>query len=144
MFIMQTNVVFFNLLPDKTFSFKGETCHGGKRSKERVTVLVCGNADGSDKWPLWVIGKAKNPRCFKNIRNLPCTYRHNKSAWMTCKTFHEFLLAMDRKMAVQNRKIILFVDHCAAHPKDLAHLNNVRVEFLPPIQHRYCNLWTRE
>ena len=35
--------LFFKMLPDKTFKFKGETCSGGKMSKERLTVLVCTN-----------------------------------------------------------------------------------------------------
>lgn len=123
--------LFFNLLPDKTYDFKGEKCHGGKRSKERITVLVCANMDGSEKWPLLVVGKAEKPRCFKNVRTIPCTYTNNSSAWMTCKIFHQYLLAMDRKMGAQNRKVILFLDQCAAHPKDVSHLKNVQVSYLP-------------
>ncbi len=26
--------LFFKLLPDRTYTFKGDTCHGGKKSKE--------------------------------------------------------------------------------------------------------------
>nr|XP_042897315.1 uncharacterized protein LOC107446421 [Parasteatoda tepidariorum] len=39
--------LFFNLLPNKTLTIKGENCHGGKLSKMRFTVLLCANADGS-------------------------------------------------------------------------------------------------
>ena len=45
-------------------AFKGELCHGGKNSKERLTVLLCYNADGSEKLTSIVIGKFKKPRCF--------------------------------------------------------------------------------
>lgn len=38
---------------------------------------------GSVKRKLPVIGKSKNPHCFKNIRPLPINYKANKSAWMT-------------------------------------------------------------
>ncbi|GFV00757.1 tigger transposable element-derived protein 6 [Trichonephila clavipes] len=38
--------LFFKLMPDKSFVFKNETCHGGKLSKERLTVLACTNATG--------------------------------------------------------------------------------------------------
>ncbi|CAF4944274.1 unnamed protein product [Pieris macdunnoughi] len=31
--------LFYKCLPDKTFTFKGQSCHGGKLSKDRVTVL---------------------------------------------------------------------------------------------------------
>ena len=52
----------------------GEKCHGSKKSKERVTVMFCANMDGSDKCKLAVIGKFQNPKCFKNVRNLPQDY----------------------------------------------------------------------
>jgi hypothetical protein len=38
---------------------------GRKQNKERLMLVVCCNADGSDKLPLLVIGKYENPRCFK-------------------------------------------------------------------------------
>ena len=50
--------VFNKLLPDKTFEFKNVACHGAKKSKERITALVCSNMSGNDKLPLLIIGKA--------------------------------------------------------------------------------------
>jgi len=38
---------FCRLLPHKTMSFKGDSCHGGKQSKEPITDIVC-----SEKLPL--------------------------------------------------------------------------------------------
>ncbi|XP_054720764.1 tigger transposable element-derived protein 6-like [Uloborus diversus] len=43
--------LFFRVMPDRTLAFKGEPCHSGKKSKERLTALLCCNADGSDKLP---------------------------------------------------------------------------------------------
>ena len=45
------------------------TCrvHGRKKDKARISVLVTVNRDGSGREPLWIIGVAGNPRCFKNI-----------------------------------------------------------------------------
>ena len=57
--------LFYELLPSHTLAFKGETCSGGKKSKVRLTVLVCANMSGTDKRKLLVIGKSQNPRCFK-------------------------------------------------------------------------------
>ncbi|KAJ8321317.1 hypothetical protein KUTeg_001175 [Tegillarca granosa] len=34
---------------DVTLQMKGESCHRGKRSKERLTVVLCANMDGTDK-----------------------------------------------------------------------------------------------
>ena len=66
--------LFFKLLPEKTLEFKGIDCSGGKRSKERLTVMVCTNMSGSERVPLLVIRKAANPRCFKNVKTLPTDY----------------------------------------------------------------------
>jgi DDE superfamily endonuclease. len=55
---------FFRLTPDKTLIFKGQKCVGGKLSKDRNPVLLCDNADGTEKRKLLVIGKSKNPRYF--------------------------------------------------------------------------------
>jgi hypothetical protein len=52
--------LFFNMLPDKTLAYKGESCHGGKHSKDTLTVLLCINSDGSDKQVPIVIGKSPN------------------------------------------------------------------------------------
>ena len=38
---------------------------GGKHGKDRVTVLVAANADGSEKLPLLVIGKNKSHDALK-------------------------------------------------------------------------------
>ena len=64
-----------------------------KKSKERLSIALCVNADGSHKLPPLVIGKYANPRCFKNINigNLPITYRNNAKAWMLTTLFQEWL-----------------------------------------------------
>ena len=71
--------------------FTGDRCIGGKKSKERMTVLVCANMSGTEKLPLLVIGKSAKPRCFKNYK-VPVDYEANKKAWMTgnfyCLTYN--------------------------------------------------------
>ena len=52
--------LFFKLSPDKTLEFKSVQCQGRKRSKERLTVMVCANMPGSDKLPFLEIGKYAN------------------------------------------------------------------------------------
>lgn len=92
--------LFWKLMPNKTLAFKSkvlvtfnsyfcnldEKCSGGKKSKERVTVLIGANASGTEKLPLFMIGKSVKPRCFKNAK-LPFKYEANKRAWMTSKFY---------------------------------------------------------
>jgi hypothetical protein len=112
---------------------KGETCKGGKKSKERITVLLCCNARGKKLKPL-IIGNAARPRAFKinNVKfnGLRVIWRYNKKAWMTSDKFCEWLNEENQKMKRANRKILLFVDNATSHV-DLNQYN-VAVRFLPP------------
>lgn len=67
------------------------TLSGVKKSKQRITILFACNADGSEKLPLFFIGKAARPRCFrkKTGTELGFYYRNNKKAWMTAVLFEE-------------------------------------------------------
>ena len=56
--------LFYCCLPDHTHAFKTEKCAGGKKSRERLTVLITASMTGK-KLPLLVIGKAKNQHCLK-------------------------------------------------------------------------------
>jgi hypothetical protein len=94
--------LFFNVLPDRTLAYKGEPWHGGKRSKDRLTVLLCVNSDGSHKQVLIVIGKSPKPRCFKNVKKLSTKYHENGKEWMMTEIFCSFLHSSDAQMGAQN------------------------------------------
>lgn len=123
--------LFYKMLPDMTLKFKGEKCTGGKMSKERMTLFVAANMSGSEKRKLIVIGKSKNPRCFKNVKTLPVTYMSNKKAWMTSDLFIKILRDWDSELMKKKKKILLLVDNCPAHPK-VSNLKNINLQFLPP------------
>ena len=108
--------LFYRCLPDKTLSFKGQQCSGGKKSKERITVMVACNSNGSEKLPLFVIGKSIKPRCFKNVKTLPVEYTANKKAWMVVTMFTDWLLKSDKRFLREKRKVAIVIDNCPAHP----------------------------
>jgi len=91
--------LFFRAIPSKTLKLKGEQCKGGKLSKERITVLLCGNMASEMEKPL-VIRKAAKPRCFKNINveKLPVSWYSNKKAWMTRSIMEGWLIKFNSKM----------------------------------------------
>ncbi|XP_027351220.1 uncharacterized protein LOC113862331 [Abrus precatorius] len=103
---------------------------GRKQDKERLTVVICCNEDGSEKIPLWIIGKYAKPRCFKNVNmnSLNCQYRANKKAWMTSVLFDEYVRSFDQMM--HGRRVLLVVDNCPAHPRNIEGLRNVELFFL--------------
>ena len=78
--------LLYQCLPNKSYQLKTEKCSGGKHSKIRITGLAAANAVGS-KLPIFVIGKAKKPRCFKNIKTL--RYCAQKKSWIDGVLFEE-------------------------------------------------------
>ena len=123
--------LFWRLLPDKTMAFKGDKCHGGKKSKERITLMVGANMDGSEKLPLLAIGKFAKPRCFKGVHSLPVAYEANKKAWMLSELFEQWIRKLDAIFLKKNRQVLLFVDNCPAHPM-VRTLKAIKLVFLPP------------
>ena len=105
-------------------------CSGGKNSKIRITGLAAANSVG-DKLPMFVIGKSKAPRCFKNVTSLLCRYRSQKKRWMDSTLFEEWVRELDVKFQKENRKIALTINNCPAHPT-IVDLSNVKLIFLPP------------
>lgn len=132
-FNMDESGIFYKLLPNRTLSYKGEKCHGGTRSKERVTAVFICNSNGTEKFPLWVIGKWENPHCLKNLdrSKLPCHYSHQTNAWIDGKAFRKWLLEFNSKMAKKNRKVLLTLDNCKAHDISNLNLSHVTVQFFP-------------
>ncbi|GFW85409.1 tigger transposable element-derived protein 6 [Trichonephila clavipes] len=122
---------FSSVCQKKTFTFKKEKCHGGKHSKERLTILLAVNVDGSEKITPLVIGKSTKPRCFKSINLFPTKYRSNKKAWMTTELFNEWLVSLNSDMKREKRHILLFLDNCTVH-NNAPPLSNVKLQFFPP------------
>ncbi|XP_011195270.2 jerky protein homolog-like [Zeugodacus cucurbitae] len=97
---------------------------GVKSEKQRITFLCCSNATGSHKLKLLVIGKAKNPRCFKNFQ-CPTDYKSSKSAWMTSAVFkewfHESFVPQVTSFLKEKGlpiKALLLIDNAPSHPNE--------------------------
>ena len=122
--------LFWQLLPNKTMAFRGERCTGGKKSKQRITLLVGANMSGSEKFPLLVIGNSKRPRAFKN-KVIPVNYKANSKAWMTAELFKETLREWNERLSQQGRRVLLCLDNFSGHSPELQ-LSNIQLVFFPP------------
>ena len=120
--------LFFRGLPEKSLVVKKDERKGDKKAKERITLLLCCSATGEKLEPL-IIGKSANPRCFRgiNVRTLNIRYESNRRARMTRDIFVAWLKSLNNKFRRQNRKILLFVDNCSAHPD--IQLSNIKLKF---------------
>ena len=105
--------------------------------KDRITLLVCANADGSEKVELMIIGTAKKPRPFKQKsgEELGFDYYANKKAWMTTDLFFKWLDRFNLLIgSTPGRKVVLLLENCGAHGTvaNLPSFSNVQIIFLPP------------
>ncbi len=132
-------------MPQKTLASSFEKCADGRKTqKERVTINACANVSGSIKLPLLMIGKSKNPRCFKNINRdqLPVIYANQKNAWVNTSLFgewfHNSFVPIVQKKLVEigvDPKGVLLLDNCSAHPDEselLSKDGKIIAKFLPP------------
>ena len=104
------------MAPDKTIAER--PLSGRKKDKTRITYLACANADGSERFPLMVIGKAERP--FKKLygHQLGFDYYSHGKAWMTAMLFFDWLKQFNSYIAKKTgRKVILLLDTCSAHEK---------------------------
>lgn len=135
--------LFWKKMPARTYISKEETCAPGhKASKDRLTVLLGGNASGDLKLKPLLVHHFLNPRALRNVTkaSLPVIWRANTKAWVTATMFEDWFLnhfvpAVERYCLRENIpfKILLLLDNAPGHPNTLADLHpNVKVVFLPP------------
>ncbi|NXI40702.1 TIGD4 protein, partial [Galbula dea] len=130
-FYIQETGLLYQMLPPNTFAFKGETCSVGNLSKERITIVVGANMDGSEKLPLLVIGKNKSPHSFKDVKSLPVDYEANDMALMTSEIFEQWMHKLDDRFQAQERQVVFLVDPLPA-TTGVKNLKSVKLVFSPP------------
>ncbi|GFV77444.1 tigger transposable element-derived protein 6 [Trichonephila clavipes] len=123
--------LFFKCLPEKTFTFKKEKCHGGKHSKESNYFTGCKHGRLRKDYSSRHRKICKTSVCFKGINSFPTKYRSNKKVWMTTELFNEWLVSLNSDMKREKRHILLFLDNCTVH-NNAPPLLNVKLQFFPP------------
>lgn len=101
--------------------------------KERLTVcFLCSLVQKEN--PL-VIGRNKNPNCFKNIdieSAYNITWRSDVYGGLSYEIFEEYLIKFDESLKIQNRNVILFLNNTITCHLDLQFkLTNIKLEFVP-------------
>ena len=138
---MDETGLFYRLMPNRTYVLRSETAKTTRgikamTAKDRITLYVCTNADGTQKLPLGVIGKSKNPACFR-VRPLPkgVHYYSQERAWSDTWTmqqwFTDLFLPFIRNQTSQ--RVALILDNASSHAKELYDpKSQVSVISLPP------------
>lgn len=132
---MDETGVFYRLLPRYSVLLPSEdlsTARGKKKSKERVTLVVCCNATGTERVPVAMIGKAKESACIAG-RQWPLPYFNQKKAWVDIPVFNQWFDQVFRPYVRRRtgRKVILILDNAPGHFQPFEK-DGIRVAFFPP------------
>lgn len=135
---MDETGLFHRLLPRKSYVFAENRIRvgiKGMKAKDRITLIMATNADGSHIFPSTVIGSAQNPRAF-NLRKCPLPYLSQSKAWNDGVTdlsqvVHKgFLPQIRRKTSLE---VALIMDNASSHGTALIDpIGQVKLFFLPP------------
>lgn len=119
------------MAPDRGLSDRKQS--GVKGKKVRLTYAFTSNADGSEKLPPFIIGKAVRPRAFnkKSGAQLGFYYRNNAKAWMTAQLYQDWIQQWDAELKEKKRKKLLFQDNFSGHIVP-PNLQSIRVENFEP------------
>ena len=81
--------LFAFALPDHGLSQKQMS--GKQVSKFHLMIALACNSNGTEKRPLFFIGRSKKPQCFGQQGLIECGYHYhaNKTAWMMRALFEE-------------------------------------------------------
>ena len=113
--------LFFKAWLEKGLAEETKKSKGGKKSKQRVTVMFFVASNGSFVFEPTVIWRSKLPRCFKSLkgasRPMSMHYISNKKAWINSDIMESILQRLDRRMNQEKRKVILFWDNAICHPE---------------------------
>jgi hypothetical protein len=101
---MDETGVYWRQSPHRTLTTT--RLRGRKLAKERLTLALCCNSDGSDKMVPVLIGKSAKPRAFKGFPVQDWVHYHsNSTSWMKMDIFSGWCRKINTKFANENRKV---------------------------------------
>jgi len=111
---MDETGLFFYHLPRYTVLLPSKdvlTVRGKKKAKDWVTLVVCCNATGTEKIPIVMIGKAKEPACIAG-NSWPIPYLQKKNDWIDVPIFNKWFNDVRKSTC---HKVLLILDDAPGH-----------------------------
>ena len=127
--------LFYKCLPHRTYCFNGDKLAGSAKRKDRLTLLMITNMDGSDHRKLAVIGKSKKPWCLgkkykMQVKDMAVDWYASKNAWMTGDIHHKIMTKFNDEMRKSNQHILYVCDNASSH--QVREYSHIKFLMLPP------------
>ena len=128
--------LFYKSLPHRTYCHIDDKPAGSAKCKDRLTLLIITNKDGSDHRKLSVIGKAKTPHCLQKkykmqVKDLAVNWCASKNAWMTGDIHHRIMtLKFNTQMRAAGQHVLYVCSNASSH--QLQEYSYVKFLMLPP------------
>ena len=127
--------LFYKCLPHRTYCFNGDKPAGSAKRKDRLTLLMITNMDGSDHRKLAVIGKSKTPWCLgkkykMQVKDMAVDWYASKNAWITGDIHHKIMSKFNDEMRKSNRHILYVCDNASSH--QVREYSHIKFLMLPP------------
>ncbi|RLN94299.1 hypothetical protein BBJ28_00003840 [Nothophytophthora sp. Chile5] len=116
--------LFYATSPDR------QSSPAGYHPERKLTMLLAVNADGSDRLNPFFVGPHALPVDAVAAEDRGYQFAHNHKAWMPPTMLRDWLMALDWRMRVSNREIVLIVDSVAALSVQKASLSNVKLHYV--------------
>ena len=127
---------FQKALLDKGLVEKDKEAKGGKKSKQRFNTEFFVNPAGENIDQPVVIWRSKKSCFFKRLsdksRPADVHYFSNPKSWMRFDVMRDVLTRFNRKLLLEQRKVVLIQDSATCHPKSIIDsFSKIKIIFLP-------------
>ena len=127
--------LFYKSLPHRTYCFDGDKPAGSAKHKDRLTLLIITNMDGSDHRKLSVIGKSKTLHCLQKkykmqVKDMEVDWYASKNACMTGEIHHQIMTKLNNERRLSNRHILYVCDNASSH--QVWEYSHIKFLMLPP------------
>ncbi|CAI5715494.1 unnamed protein product [Hyaloperonospora brassicae] len=117
--------LFYAMSPDR------QVLPSNHHPEKKMTMLLALNADGSDRLNPFFVGPHPLPTDSElDAEDRMYQFACNHKAWVPPTLLRSWLMALDWRMRVTNRQIVLIVDSMAAMCVQKAPLSNVTMHFV--------------
>ncbi|KAI1007383.1 hypothetical protein K3495_g839 [Podosphaera aphanis] len=130
---MTETVLFWRMTPSSNYSSQSSV--NIEIEKSRISLIVCTNATGTDRIPIWCIGKHKSPPSLHNINvsTMGGEWRSNTRARMCKSIMSEWLEMFYRH--IDGKRALLLLDNFSTFSSDpnlCLPPSNIRICWFPP------------